>query len=37
MDQQDRLAAVGQALLNREEMLAFRRGLAVRVREGLPA
>jgi len=37
VDQEDRLAAVGRALLNPEEMIAFQRGLAVRVREGLPA
>jgi archaeosine-15-forming tRNA-guanine transglycosylase len=27
------LAAVGRALMNREEMLAFRRGIAVRVKD----
>jgi 7-cyano-7-deazaguanine tRNA-ribosyltransferase len=37
VDQEDRLAAVGQALLNPEEMVAFDRGLAVNVREGLRA
>ena len=37
VDPEDRLAAVGQALLNPEEMIAFERGLAVHVREGLPA
>jgi len=37
VDQEDRLAAVGQALLNPEEMVAFDRGLAVKVREGLRA
>jgi 7-cyano-7-deazaguanine tRNA-ribosyltransferase len=36
VDREDRLAAVGQALLNPEEMIAFERGLAVKVREGLP-
>ena len=36
VDQQDGLVAVGQAFLNPEEMIAFRRGLAVHVREGLP-
>ncbi|MBI4415646.1 MAG: tRNA guanosine(15) transglycosylase TgtA [Euryarchaeota archaeon] len=36
VDQSDALVAVGRALLNREEMLAFRRGVAVQVREGLP-
>ncbi len=35
VDGQDRLAACGRALLVREEMLAFRRGMAVRVREGV--
>jgi len=37
VDQEDRLVAVGQALLNPEEMVAFDQGLAARVREGLPA
>ena len=37
VDPEDRLVAVGQAFLNREEMLAFKRGLAAKVREGLPA
>ncbi len=37
VDQEDRLAAVGQAVLNPEEMVDFDRGVAVRVREGLPA
>jgi len=37
VDRGDRLVAVGQALLNPEEMIAFDRGLAVKVREGLPA
>ncbi|HEY5539724.1 MAG TPA: PUA domain-containing protein, partial [Thermoplasmata archaeon] len=36
VDEEDRLVAVGQAFLNPEEMIAFRRGLAVHVREGLP-
>ncbi len=36
VDPEDKLAAVGQALLNPEEMIAFQRGLAVKVREGLP-
>jgi 7-cyano-7-deazaguanine tRNA-ribosyltransferase len=30
---EDELAAVGRALMNREEMLAFKRGVAVRVRD----
>ena len=29
----DELAAVGRALMNREEMLAFKRGVAVRVKD----
>jgi 7-cyano-7-deazaguanine tRNA-ribosyltransferase len=37
VDEADTLVAVGQALLNAEEMADFRRGMAVRVREGLPA
>ena len=37
VDQEDRLVAVGQALLTPDEMIAFDRGLAVHVREGLPA
>jgi len=37
VDREDRLVAVGHALLNPEEMVAFDRGVAVRVREGLPA
>jgi 7-cyano-7-deazaguanine tRNA-ribosyltransferase len=37
VDREDRLAAVGQALLNPEEMVDFDRGLAVKVREGLPS
>ncbi|TLZ60335.1 MAG: tRNA-guanine(15) transglycosylase, partial [Methanobacteriota archaeon] len=35
VDREDRLAAVGQALLNAEEMVDFDLGLAVKVREGL--
>lgn len=35
VDEKDGLVAVGRALMVREEMLAFRRGMAVRVREGL--
>jgi 7-cyano-7-deazaguanine tRNA-ribosyltransferase len=34
VDESDDLVAVGRALMNREEMLAFDRGLAVKVREG---
>lgn len=37
VDEEDALLAVGQARLNREEMLAFDRGVAVRVREGVPS
>jgi 7-cyano-7-deazaguanine tRNA-ribosyltransferase len=32
VDTKGELAAVGRALMNREEMLAFRRGIAVRVK-----
>ncbi len=32
----DELVAVGRAVMNREEMLAFERGVAVKVREGSP-
>lgn len=35
VDKNDDLIAVGKALLNREEMLAFDRGIAVKVREGI--
>jgi len=35
VDGTDALAAVGRALMNREEMLAFDRGVAVQVREGV--
>lgn len=34
VDEEDALLAVGRVVLNREEMLAFSRGLAVKVREG---
>ena len=34
LDKQGRVLAVGRALLNREEMLAFKTGVAVRVRRG---
>ncbi len=34
VDQEDGLVAVGRALMNREEMLAFDVGPAVKVREG---
>ncbi|MGB0651876.1 MAG: tRNA guanosine(15) transglycosylase TgtA [Thermoplasmatota archaeon] len=37
VDQQDRLVAVGRALLNDEEMADFQGGMAVKVREGLAA
>jgi len=37
VDESDALAAVGRTIMNREEMLAFDRGVAVRVREGIPA
>jgi 7-cyano-7-deazaguanine tRNA-ribosyltransferase len=35
VDEKDRLAAIGRALMNREEMLAFQKGIAVKVREGV--
>lgn len=35
VDEGDELVAVGRSLMNREEMLAFGRGVAVKVREGL--
>ncbi len=37
VDGSDRLLAVGRALLRREEMLSFSKGVAVDVREGLPS
>ena len=36
VDKKDRLLAVGRSLLNREEMLSFKTGLAVKTREGIP-
>jgi 7-cyano-7-deazaguanine tRNA-ribosyltransferase len=35
VDSSDELVALGRALLTREEMLAFRSGIAVKVREGI--
>jgi 7-cyano-7-deazaguanine tRNA-ribosyltransferase len=35
VDAQDRLVALGRVLLTRDEMLAFRTGVAVKVREGM--
>jgi 7-cyano-7-deazaguanine tRNA-ribosyltransferase len=35
VDKKDELVAIGRALMNREEMLAFKIGIAVKVREGL--
>jgi len=35
VDGQDELVAIGRAVLTREEMLAFRSGIAVKVREGI--
>lgn len=35
VDEEDRLVAIGRALLVREEMLSIRKGLAVKVREGV--
>jgi len=37
VDESDALVAVGRTVLNREEMLAFDRGVAVQVREGIPS
>ena len=37
VDASDALVAVGRTILNREEMLAFDRGVAVQVREGISA
>jgi len=37
VDESDGLVAVGRTILNREEMLAFDRGVAVQVREGISA
>ncbi len=35
VDEKDELCAIGQARMVREEMLAFKKGVAVRVREGI--
>ena len=35
VDENDSLVAIGRALMNREEMLAFQKGIAVKVREGV--
>ncbi len=35
VSEKDELCAIGQAAMTREEMLAFRRGVAVKVREGV--
>lgn len=35
VDKNDNLVAIGKAILNREEMLAFDKGIAVKVREGI--
>jgi 7-cyano-7-deazaguanine tRNA-ribosyltransferase len=37
VDEADALVAVGRTVLNREEMAAFDRGVAVQVREGVPS
>jgi 7-cyano-7-deazaguanine tRNA-ribosyltransferase len=37
VDQSDTLVAVGRALMNRDEMLDFKYGIAVKIREGLTA
>ncbi|MBM4237770.1 MAG: tRNA guanosine(15) transglycosylase TgtA, partial [Euryarchaeota archaeon] len=36
VDEDDALAAIGRTLLTRNEMLSFMKGLAVKVREGVP-
>jgi 7-cyano-7-deazaguanine tRNA-ribosyltransferase len=36
VDEADELLGVGRALLNRREMLSFQKGMAVKVREGIP-
>jgi 7-cyano-7-deazaguanine tRNA-ribosyltransferase len=36
VDQKDDLVAIGRALMNREEMLSFKKGVVVKVREGIP-
>jgi archaeosine-15-forming tRNA-guanine transglycosylase len=33
VNSKDELSAVGRALMNREEMLSFKRGIAVRVKD----
>jgi 7-cyano-7-deazaguanine tRNA-ribosyltransferase len=35
VDERDKMVAIGRALLTRNEMLAFKKGLAVKVREGV--
>ncbi|MFA5771440.1 MAG: tRNA guanosine(15) transglycosylase TgtA [Thermoplasmata archaeon] len=35
VDKKDKLIGVGRALMNREEMLSFKRGVAVKTREGV--
>ncbi|MBA3045406.1 MAG: tRNA guanosine(15) transglycosylase TgtA [Candidatus Thermoplasmatota archaeon] len=35
VNESDELCAIGQAMMTREEMLAFRRGIAVKVRDGV--
>ena len=35
VDKKDKLIAIGRALMNREEMLSFKIGVAVKVREGI--
>ncbi len=37
VNESDELAAIGRALLTRDEMLAFKTGIAVKVREGIQA
>jgi len=35
VNQKDEMLAIGRALMSRDEMLSFKKGLAVRVREGI--
>jgi len=34
VDKDDRLVAIGRAQMTRDEMMAFQKGVAVKVREG---
>lgn len=37
VDESDRIVAIGRAVLTRDEMLSFKKGMAVKVREGVPS